>query len=391
MDMTQALAGPYAAKFLGDLGAEVIKIESPDGGDMTRKFPGPSVDGESGYFISLNRNKKGVTLNLRTEKGKEIFKELVKISDVVLENFRPGTTKKLGLDYDTLNKVNSRIIYCALSGYGASGPYRDRPAFDTMIQALSGVMSIVGEPGRPPVHAGLGIGDLCGGMGAAISIVTALYAREKTAKGQYIDLSMLDMIISMWTFIGQYYLLAGDIPKPLGSGHVSNVPVGAFKAADGYIMIQCSSQKFYENLASVISKEVEEFRDLPKDERFNTPAKRLENRKLMDTIISDAFSKKPKEVWLKALEAGDVPFAPVNDLAQALSDPQVLFRNMLVEFEYPSGKKVRTIGNPLKLSPAHKEVFTPPPHMGEHNEEIICGLLGYSKSDLEQLKKGKVI
>jgi CoA:oxalate CoA-transferase len=260
-----------------------------------------------------------------------------------------------------------------------------------MIQALSGVMSIVGEPGRPPVHAGLAIGDLCGGMGAVISIVTALYAREKTGKGQCIDLSMLDMIISMWTFIGQYYLLARDIPKPLGSGHVSNVPVGAFKAADGYIMIQCSSQKFYENLATVISKEEEGFRDLPKDERFNTPAKRLERRKELEKIIGDALSRKPKEVWLKALEAGDVPFAPVNDLAQALSDPQVLSRNMLVEFEYPSGKKVRTIGNPIKMSQASKEVFTPPPHMGEHNEDIICGLLGYTKEDLDQLRRDKVI
>lgn len=390
-DMTQALAGPYGSRFLGDLGAEVIKVETPGMGDMTRKFAGPSVKGESGYFIAINRNKKSLTLNLRTEKGKEIFKKLVKKSDVVFENFRPGTTKKMGLDYEVLREINPRIIYCASSGFGSSGPYKDRPAFDYIIQALGGVMSVVGEPGGPPVHTGFPIADLCGGVFAAFGILAALYEREKTGTGQYIDVSMLDVMISMWAFMGQFYLLSGDIPGPVGSGHVTNVPLGAYKAKDDYVIITCPQQKFYENLATVIGKEVEKFNSLPKDERFSTPAKRLENRKELEKIINEALSTKNRDEWLKILEEGDVPAAPVNNVAQAFSNPQVLSRNMIVEMDHILGGKIKTIGNPFKMSRVEKEVFNSPPLLGQHNEEILCGLLGYSKEDVEQFKKENVI
>jgi crotonobetainyl-CoA:carnitine CoA-transferase CaiB-like acyl-CoA transferase len=389
--MTQALAGPFGMRFLGDLGAEVIKVEVPGTGDMTRKFAGPSVKGESGYFLAINRNKKSVTLNLRSEKAKEILKALVKKSDVVCENFRPGTTKKMGLDYEVLKGINPRIIYCAVSGFGQTGPYRDRPAFDYIIQAVGGVMSVVGEPGRPPVHTGFPIADLDGGVFAALGILAALYGREKTGVGQFIDLSMLDMIISLWAFMGQFYLLAGDIPGPVGSGHVTNVPLGAYKARDGYLVITCTSQKFYENLAGVFSREVERYRDLPKDERFSTPSKRLENRRELERVINDALSTKDRAEWIKILDNADVPAAEINNVAQAFSDPQVLHRNMIVEFEHPLGGKIKTMGNPFKMSGIEKEVFNPPPLLGQHNEEIICGLLGYSKTDLEQFKKEGVI
>jgi len=391
VDMTQALAGPFGMRFLGDLGAEVIKVEVPGTGDMTRKFAGPSVKGESGYFLAINRNKKSVTLNLRSEKAKEILKALVKKSDVVCENFRPGTTKKMGLDYEVLKGINPRIIYCAVSGFGQTGPYRDRPAFDYIIQAVGGVMSVVGEPGRPPVHTGFPIADLDGGVFAALGILAALYGREKTGVGQFIDLSMLDMIISLWAFMGQFYLLAGDIPGPVGSGHVTNVPLGAYKARDGYLVITCTSQKFYENLAGVFSREVERYRDLPKDERFSTPSKRLENRRELERVINDALSTKDRAEWIKILDNADVPAAEINNVAQAFSDPQVLHRNMIVEFEHPLGGKIKTMGNPFKMSGIEKEVFNPPPLLGQHNEEIICGLLGYSKTDLEQFKKEGVI
>ena len=391
IDTTQVLAGPYGSRFLGDLGAEIIKIEAPGAGDMTRKFAGPSVKGESGYFLALNRNKKSITLNLKTEKGKEIFKELVRKSDVVFENFRPGTTKKMGLDYDVLKQINPRIIYCALSGFGSSGPYKDRPAFDYIIQAVGGVMSVVGEPGGAPVHTGFPIADLGGGVFAALGIITALYSREKTGVGQYVDISMLDIIISLWAFMGQFYLLSGDIPGPLGSGHVTNVPLGAYTAKDGYVVITCTSQKFYENLAAVLSKEVEKFRDLPNDERFGTLSKRLENRKELENIINEALSTKSGEEWLEILEKGGVPAAQINNVAQAFSDPQVLSRNMIVEINHPKCGRIKTIGNPLKMSQISKEVFTPPPVLGQHNEEIICELLGYSEEELDQFKKNKVI
>ncbi len=391
IDMTQALAGPFGTRLLGDLGAEVIKIEVPGVGDMSRKFAGPSVHGESGYFLAINRNKKSVTLDLRSEKGKEIFRELVKRSDVLCENFRPGTTKKMGLDYDVLKKINPRIIYCAVSGFGSNGPNKDRPAFDYIIQAIGGVMSVVGEPGGPPVHTGFPIADLDGGVFSALGTLAALYAREKTGVGQYIDISLLDMIISLWAFMGQFYLLAGDIPGPVGSGHVTNVPLGAYRAKDGYVVITCPSQKFYKNLAAVISREVEKFRDLPKDHRFSTPDERLKNRKELEKIINDALSTRTRDEWLKILEEGDVPAAPVNNVAQAFADPQVLSRNMIVEFDHPLGGKIKTMGNPFKMSQTTREVFTPPPLLGQHNKEIICGLLGYSKEDLENLKKDGVI
>jgi CoA:oxalate CoA-transferase len=391
LDMTQVLAGPFGTKFLGDLGAEVIKIEQPGAGDMTRKFAGPSYKGESGYFIAINRNKKSITLNLRNEKAKEIFKKLVKVSDVVCENFRPGTTKKMGLDYDVLKQVNPGIIYSAVTGFGQTGPYRDRPAFDYIIQAIGGVMSVVGEPGGPPVHTGFPIADLDGGVFAALGIVTALYAREKTSVGQYIDISMLDMIVSLWAFMGQFYLLAGDVPGPLGSGHVTNVPLGAYKAKDGYLVITCTSQKFYENLAYVLSKHVQKCKDLPKDERFSTPSRRLENRKELERIINDALLTKERKEWLEVLNEGNVPAAEINNVAQAFTDPQIISRNMIVEMQHPLGGNIKTMGNPFKMSGIEKEIFNPPPFLGEHNEEIICGLLGYSKADLEQFKKENVI
>lgn len=391
VDLTQALAGPFGTRFLADMGADVIKIEQPGTGDMTRKFAGPSVKGESGYFLAINRNKKSVSLNLKTKEAKGIFKRLINVSDVVCENFRPGTMKKMGLDYQALKEINPKIIYCAVSGFGQTGPYRNRPAFDYIIQAIGGLMSVVGEPGRPPVHTGFPIADLNGGVFEALGVAVALYAREKTGVGQFIDIGMLDMMISMWAFMGQFYLLTGDIPEPVGSGHVTNVPLRAYKAKDGYLVITCTSQKFYENLAEVFSREVEKYKGLPMDERFGTPAKRLMNRKILEDIINDALSTKNRAEWLKILEAADVPVAEVNNVAQAFSDPHVLSRNMIVEFDHPLGGKIKTMGNPFKMSGVEKEIYNPPPLLGQHNEEIICNLLGYSKEDLARFKGGGVV
>jgi crotonobetainyl-CoA:carnitine CoA-transferase CaiB-like acyl-CoA transferase len=391
VDMTQVLSGPHATKILGDLGAEVIKIEQPNVGDIARKFAGPSIRGESGYFLAVNRNKQSVTLNLKTTKGREILKELVKISDIVVENFRVGTTKRIGLDYKVLSEINPMIIYCTLSGYGSTGPYKDHPVFDYIIQSLGGVMSIVGEFGGPPVHTGFPIADLSSGTFAATGILAALHAREKTGKGRYIDISMLDVIISLWTYMGQFYLLTGDIPVPMDSRHVTNVPQGAFKTKDGYLVITCAAQNFYENLVTVISKELKEFKGLPKDVRFSTPSKRLENRNELEKILGAVFSKKERDEWCKILEEGDVPVAPVNNVSEAFNNPQILSRNMIVEFDHPVCGKIKTLGNPIKMSETPKEVFISPPLLGQHNEEIICGLLGYSKRDLKKFKKDKVI
>jgi crotonobetainyl-CoA:carnitine CoA-transferase CaiB-like acyl-CoA transferase len=278
-----------------------------------------------------------------------------------------------------------------MSGFGSEGPYKKLPAFDYIIQALSGMMSVVGEPGRPPVHTGTPIADLNGGVFSAMAILAALYNREKTGAGQFIDIGMLDVMISMWAFMGQFYLVNGDIPGPVGSGHVTNVPLGAFKASDGYVVLACPQQKFFENLSNTLSKEVPKYRDLPHDKRFTDSKKRLENRKALEDIIHDALSTKTVNEWLEIFQEKDVPSAPVNNVAQAFSDPQVLFRNMLVAFEHPLGGTIKTVGNPLKFSNVAHEVFNPPPLLGQHNEEIICGLLGHSRKELDEFKSENII
>jgi len=380
------MAGPYGTLLLADLGAEVIKIENPEGGDLSRATVHYTHKGESAYYLSFNRNKKSITLNLRTEKAREIFYELVKISDVVYDNFRSGTAEKLKIDYETLKKVNPKIICCSVTGFGSNSPYKDRPALDLLIQAMGGVMSFTGEPGRPPVRLGYPMGDLGGGMFAAMAVLAALYDREKTGEGQRLDIAMLDAQISLLTYRAQYYFLEGVIPEPIGSGHVSSVPIRAFRAKDGkYLTIDAAQDKFFQGVCQVLG-----IAEAGKEPRFNTRSARLKNRDALMAILEEKFLGKNRDEWLDLLIKADVPAGPVNNLRETFSDPSVLARNMVVPVNH-LGEEIKMVGNPIKMSKVKEEVFEGAPTLGQHTEEVLSRLLNYSREQVEEFRNKKIL
>jgi CoA:oxalate CoA-transferase len=385
LDLSQMLAGPYGTMILGDLGAEIIKIEKPGEGEIGRGMPPHYFHGESVYFLSVNRNKRSLTLDLKAKEGLEIFYRLVKVSDVVYDNFRPGVLEKLRIDYETLKKINPRIISCSVTGYGQTGPFKDSPAFDLIIQARGGIMSYTGEPGQMPVRMGAPMGDLGGGLFAVQAVNAALYQREKTGMGQRIDLSLLDCQISLLIYRGLYYLYGGEIAQPVGSGHVSAIPIRAFKTKTFDIVIDANTDKFYHEICAGIGRQ-----DLASDPRFRSRADRLKNKDVLYKILEEAFLQKPGQDWLKIME-GKVPIGPINTVDMALSDPQVVGRNMVVEATHRSGEKMKLIGNPIKMSQAEDKNFTPPPAMGEHTDQILQDLLKFSPPEIKQLREKKVI
>jgi len=370
LDLTRMLTGDYAAMLLGDLGAEVIKVETPGTGDPLRQMPPHFLEGESAYFLSINRNKKSIVLDLKVPGDKETFYELVKKSDVVFDNFRPGILEKLGADYETLKRHNPKIICCSISSYGKTGPYKEQPGFDLVLQALSGSMSITGDPGRAPVRLGIPMGDLAGSMFAVFSITSALYNREQTGEGANIDISLLDSLVSMLTYVAEYYFIGNQISEPIGSGHMSVVPYRAYETKNGYIVIAVFVEKFWQILCNVIGEP-----QLGADERYNSTAKRLENREQVDKLLEEKFITKTKEEWVKLLHEAGVPAAPVNRIDEVFSDPQVLARDMLVELEHKKCGKFKMIGNPVKVEGV-EDKFKPPPLLGEHTEDVLNEVLG---------------
>jgi crotonobetainyl-CoA:carnitine CoA-transferase CaiB-like acyl-CoA transferase len=385
LDLTLIMAGPYCTLILGDLGAEVIKIEKPGEGEGSRGMPPYYFEGESAYFIAMNRNKKSMTLDLKSERGREIFYELAKKSDVVVDNFRPGVVKKLGVDFDSLKNINTRIICCSISGYGQTGPFKDRPAFDLVIQARGGIMSYTGESGQMPVRMGAPMGDLAGGLFAAQGILAALFQRERTGRGQSIDISLLDCQTSLLTYRGEYYFTGGEIAEAVGSGHVSAHPIRAFHTKTFDIVIDANTENIFADLCEAIGSP-----DMCKDPKFCTRQKRLENKRELYEDLEKVFLEKTGEEWLELLEK-KIPIAPINTIDKALSDPQTLHRNMVVEVDYENGKKLKVLGNPIKMSEIDKEVYKRPPRLGEHTEEILSTLLSYSPERIKELRREKVI
>ena len=385
LDLTRALAGPYCTMLLADYGAEVIKVELPGTGDDTRGWGPPFIQGESAYFLSINRNKKSLTLDMKNPKSKDILERMIKQSDVIVENFRPGAADRLGLGYEQVKKLNPKIIYCSISGFGQDGPYRELPGFDQTLQGMGGMMSITGEPDGPPMKVGVAIADISGGMFAGFGIMLALFHREKTGKGQWVDTSLLDSQIAWLTYRAGEFFVSGKLPEKVGSGHPMIVPYQAFKAKDEYINIAVGNDQLWKRFCKVINME-----NIMDDPKFATNAKRVENRKELIAILSKIIETKTGAEWLKLIEDAGIPAGPIYTLDKLFSDPQVLHRKMMVELEHPKAGKIKVTGVPVKLSETPGEITAPPPGLGQHNKEVLRDL-GYSAEEIEKLIADKVV
>jgi crotonobetainyl-CoA:carnitine CoA-transferase CaiB-like acyl-CoA transferase len=372
---------------LADLGAEVIKVEIPERGDEARSWGPPFIGGESAYFLSVNRNKKSVTINLKMEEGKEILYKMVGKSDVFLENFRWGVAERLGIHYEKISKINPRIIYCSISGFGHTGPYRDRPAYDIIIQGMSGIMDITGEDSRPPVKVGVSITDLGAGMYAAIAILSAILARERSGKGQWIDISLLDSAVSLLTNVAANYFATGVAPRRMGSAHPNIAPYQCFKAADGkYLTLAVGNDEIWKRFCRALGLE-----KLIDDPEFTTNPKRVQNREKLVSVLSEIFLTKKRDEWVKFLLERGVPCGPVNTLEEVFRDPQIRERNMLVEIKHPKAGKIKQIGIPIKFSQINLDVQSSPPLLGQHTEDVLKNLLNMSSQEINRLKEKGVI
>ena len=376
LDLSRVLAGPFSTMVLGDLGAEIIKIEQPGVGDDSRAF-GPFIGEESSYFMSLNRGKKSITLNLKDDADRAIFIDLVKESDIVVENYRPGTMAKLGFEYEDLKKINPRIIYAAISGFGHSGPYSTRPAYDMIVQAMGGIMSITGEPGQAPVRVGSSIGDITAGIFGTVGILAAVEARHKTGEGQKVDVAMLDCQVAILENAIARYLVNGEVPVPLGSRHPSISPFQAFPTKDYYVIMSAGNDALWAKLCNVMGTP-----ELITDSRFATNRDRNDNVEVLAEIIGKISVTKTTAEWMDVLEKGGLPVGPINTIDKVVHDPQVEAREMIVEVEHPVAGKMKFAGNPIKLSATPGEVTVPAPTLGQHTDIILKDLLGWSEDQI---------
>ncbi len=381
LDLTGALSGPYCGTLLADLGAEVIKVEPPEG-EIFRNI-GPYYQGEwSGYFVAVNRNKRGISLNLKSDQGREVFYDLVRTSDVVLDNFRPGVVGRLQIDHDTLTKINPKVVTCSITGYGSTGVYKNKAAFDLCVQAAAGLMSVTGQEDGSVAKVGTPIGDLAAGMFGALGILAALNERATSGEGQHVDISMFDCQISLLAYWVPWFFLSGEVPKPLGTGHLGISPHGAYRTKDGKIAMVIGSEKFWRQLCEVLGVP-----HLAADPRFDTTKKRREKRDELKVIIEEIMSGHTTEEWMVRIEEVGIPAAPVNTIDKAFAEPCVPERNMVVSVEQPRAGKVHMAGNPVKLSRTPCEEFTPTASLGEHTTEVLSGLLGYSQDRIDELLK----
>ena len=369
LDLTHMLSGPYGAMIIADLGADTVKVEPPNTGEGTRRLlekdPNNSIDGMGAYFFTLNRNKRSVTLDLKSDEGLSQFYELVKAADVVMNNFSAGVTKKLKIDYETLSKVNPRIITCTVTGFGETGPACKRPAFDQIAQALGGGMSITGNNPEDVIRAGIPIGDLGGGMFAVMGILAAINARHTTGRGQHVDISMLDCQLSMMNYMATMHSMSGDIPGPLGNSHFVHVPYNTFKTKTDMIVIACVGDQFWPPLLDLLDDE--ELRD----SRFEFAPSRLKEKAYIEERINNVLINERAGYWLEKLENARIPCARVNNVSQAMSDPQIIARNMVIDLNHPIKGKAKVPGNPIKLSDTDGDSYSPPPLLGAHNDEVL--------------------
>ncbi len=386
LDLSRVLAGPFCSMNLSDLGAEVIKVEIPQRGDDTRAYP-PFINGVSSYYLSLNRGKKSITLDLKTEEGVKIVHMLAAKSDIVLENFRPGVTERLNIDYNVLKKINPTIIYCSISSFGQTGPYAQWPGYDLIIQGMSGLMGITGEKGRAPMRVGVAVEDINAGLHGVISILAALRVRDKYGVGQYIDLSMMDAGVSWMTYVAGNYFATGKVPERMGGAHPSIVPYQAFQTGDGkYILIAGGNDRLFAILCNIL-----DLAHLIEDPDYKTNDVRVKNKETLIPIIEDAFMKNSRDEWLESLRESGFPCAPVYTIDEVFSDPQVLHRGMLVEMEHPKAGQIKQIGTPFRFSESETGLSIYPPELGEHTEKILKELCEYTEKQIESLRKKEVI
>lgn len=386
LDLSRILAGPYCTMILGDQGAEVIKVERPDGGDDTRTWGPPFAGGESAYYLCCNRNKKSITVDLKKPRGIELIRELVKASDVLVENFTPGLMKRFGLDYETLRELNPRLVHCAITAYGQDGPYRDRPGYDMVLSAVGGLMWITGPKGGEPCKVGVAITDVVTGVYASGAIASALLWRERSGRGQYIDASLLDVQVSALANIASNWLVAGKEATRWGTAHESIIPYQVFPAKDRPVAIAVANQKLWANFCKAIDKE--EWID---DPRFETNPKRVENREVILPLVAEVMAQKTCDEWVKLFVEASIPCGPVNNMQNLFSDPQVLHRDMIAEVPHPTIGTLRVGGIPIKYSETPGAVRLPPPLLGEHTDEILTDVLAYSPERIETLKRERVV
>lgn len=386
LDLSRVMAGPYASMLLADYGADVIKIEEPSKGDETRSWYPPQIDGEAAYYLSANRNKRSITINLGTAEGLAIFYKLAEKSDVILENFRPGVTKKLRIDYGSVAKINKKMIYCSISGFGQTGPYASMPGYDLIVFAMGGIMSFTGEIGRPPVRVNVPLGDMGAGVFAVTGILAALNHRERTGRGQYIDVSMHDVQVSYLTHQAMNYIATGKNPKKAGSAHANLAPYQAFEANDSYFVLAVGNDKLWGDFCRRIGKP-----ELIDDVRFRTNPDRLQNKDELVSILGNLFKGDSSLHWVNLAREAGVPAAPILEVSQVLSDPHVKAREMVADFVDPkSGKKLKLLGTPVKFSDTKTGIRLAPPGLGEHTYEILTQL-GYSSEEISGLKsKGAI-
>lgn len=386
LDLSRALAGPYCTMMLGDMGAEVIKVETIDGGDDSRSWAPPYIGQESAYFLSCNRNKKSITLNFRAGAAKKILTDLIKVSDIVTENFRPGVMKKMGFPYEILKAINPRVIFCSISGFGTKGPDAQKPGFDLIAQGMSGFMSFTGEVGGGPIKVGVAISDINSGMVAAFGILTALYHRERTGEGQMVETSLFETMVAQLTFQAGRYFATGIPPKPEGNRHPLIAPYESFHCQDGYINIAAGNDSLYAKTCEAVG-----LPELSKDPRFVNNGSRVKNREALTLLLEEKMKTLTVKDLQKKLDGVGVPNGPIWSLDQTLTSEQAYALEMVQEIDHPTIGKLKVTGIPVKLSQTPGTIELPPPTLGQHTEEILTRVLGYSNSEVENLRKERVI
>jgi formyl-CoA transferase len=365
LDLSRVLAGPYCTMVLGDLGADVIKVEPPEG-DETRGWGPPFAGGESAYYLCVNRNKRGIVVDLKTDEGKKVLRELALQSDVLVENFRPDTLKKFDLDFETLYELNPKLIYCSITGFGQTGSMKDKPGYDFMIQATGGLMSISGEPEGEPMKTGVAVVDLFAGQNAVIAILAALQARTLTGRGQHLDIALFDSQLGWLANVASNYLISGKLPQRHGNAHPNIVPYQSFQASDGWFAIAVGNDRQFARLCDLLGRP-----ELGTDGKFVTNSARVENRKELISLLASIFKTASVSDWLTKLDAAEIPCGPINNFEQVFSMPNVKEREMLVKMSHPTIGELPLVASPLKMSETPVEYRLPPPLMGEHTEEIL--------------------